>query len=328
VNVPGCCAAVLTALVTSCTPSAGPLQVLPAATTIGVGQSVWANVSVATLWVRPSSPRSVDAPALGNPVHIRAWLAAMSTATRRDLAGRVETQALYGERLVVTGVRTGWLQVVAVGQPTHRDARGYPGWVPRRQVTAQQPITRAYVATVVHRLARLRKPDGSPAVEVSFGTRLPVLATGATRTTVATPTGLRRTISNAAIVRRLATRRPLPLRAAGVMASAEKFVGTPYLWGGRSGFAVDCSGFTNLVYGVHGVRLPRDADDQARRGSAVRLGAQRTADLLFFKHSDTIDHVGFYAGSGVLLHAPHTGSFVSRIGLGQMPGLVAVRRFL
>jgi cell wall-associated NlpC family hydrolase len=180
----------------------------------------------------------------------------------------------------------------------------------------------------VHRLATLRKPDGTRAIEVSFGTRLPVLATGATRMTVATPTGLRRTISNTAVVRRVAAHRPLRLRAAAVMASAEKFVGTPYLWGGRSGFAIDCSGYTNLVYGVHGVRLPRDADDQARRGSAVSPGAQRTADLMFFQHSASIDHVGFYAGSGILLHAPHTGAFVSRIAVAQMSGLVAARRFL
>src|SRR4051812_36260144 len=106
VNVPGCCAAVITALVTSCAPSALPQQVLPAATSISVGQSVWTNVSVATLWVLPSSPRAVDAPALANPVDIRGWLAAMSTAVRRDLAGRVETQTLYGERLLVTGVRS------------------------------------------------------------------------------------------------------------------------------------------------------------------------------------------------------------------------------
>ena len=329
-------------MVTACAATPGPAQapqpgrtdrhaagaLLPTATTVTVGQSVWTKVSVATLWVLPSSPRPVDAPALASPVDIRSWLAAMSTAVRRDLAGRVETQALFGERLLVTGVRPGWLHVVAVGQPTHRDSRGYPGWVPRRQVTVDHPVARPYVATVVRPLTWLRKLDGSPAIEVSFGTRLPVVSVGTTRTTVLTPTGLRRTVRNDAVVRRLAGARPLPLRAASVMASAEKFIGKPYLWGGRSGFAVDCSGYTNLVYGVHGVRLPRDADDQARRGTAVSLGAKRTADLLFFQHSATIDHVGFYAGSGLLLHAPHTGAFVGRISLSQMTGLVAARRFI
>ena len=296
--------------------------------TPGVGQSVWTDVAVATLWVSPSSPRAVDAPALSHPVHISRWLNAMSTSQRLGLVGRVETQSLYGERLLVTGVRTGWLHVVAVSQPTHRDSRGYPGWVPLRQVTTHRPVSTKYVATVVHRLAGLRTLAGSTAVRVSFGTRLPVVRVGATRTTVYTPTGNRRTIANTDVVRRLSKARALPLTVSSVMASARSFVGTPYLWGGRSGWAVDCSGFTNLVYRVHGVRLPRDADDQAIRGRRVAIGAQRPSDLMFFQHGTTIDHVGFYAGGGKLLHAPHTGAVVGTISTGAMTGLVAVRRFV
>lgn len=305
-----------------------PDALAPAATTAVVGQSVWVNVAVATLWVLPSSPRPVDAPALSNPVHIATWLNAMSTTQRRGLVGRVETQSLYGERLLVTGVRTGWLHVVAVTQPTHRDSRGYPGWVPLRQVTTHRPVSTSYVATVVRRLANLRTTTGSLAIRVSFGTRLPVQSVGTTRTTVYTPTGGRRTIANTDIVRRLISSRALPLTAASVMASARLFVGTPYLWGGRSGWAVDCSGFTNIVYGVHGVRLPRDADDQARRGRAIAIGAQRSSDLMFFRHGTTIDHVGFYAGGDLLLHAPHTGAFVGTTSVGAVTGLVAVRRFV
>jgi cell wall-associated NlpC family hydrolase len=305
-----------------------PRVVTPATSTVSVGQSVWVSVSVATLWVASTSPRSVDAPALTNPVHIPAWLKAMSTSQRRGLVGRVETQSLYGERLRVTGVRTGWLHVVAVTQPTHRDSRGYPGWVPRRQVTTHRPVSTKYVATVVKRLALLRTPSGASAVRVSFGTRLPIDSVGATRTTVFTPFGTRRTIANTAVVRRLATSRALALTRSSVMASARLFAGVPYLWGARSGWAVDCSGFTNIVYGVHGVRLPRDADDQARRGTRVAIGAQRPGDLMFFQHGTTIDHVGFYAGGGLLLHAPHTGAFVGTIRVSSMSGLTAVRRFV
>lgn len=293
-----------------------------------VGQSVWVNVSVATLWVSPTSPRRVDAPALSNPVHIPLWLGAMSTSQRLDLVGRVETQSLYGEKLLVTGVRTGWLHVVAVTQPTHRDSRGYPGWVPTRQVTTHRPVSTTYVATVVQRLATLRTPAGSVDLRVSFGTRLPVRAVGTHRTTVYTPTGERRTIANSDVVRRLRSVRALALTRASVMASARLFTGTPYLWGGRSGWAVDCSGFTNIVYGVHGVRLPRDADDQATRGRHVAIGAQRPGDLLFFRDGTSIDHVGFYAGNGRLLHAPHTGAAVGTISVSKMTGLAVIRRFV
>src|SRR5205823_15109792 len=53
-------------------------------------------VSVATVWTDPSSPRSVDAPALANPARPREWIASMSDAQKLALVGRVQTQALYG----------------------------------------------------------------------------------------------------------------------------------------------------------------------------------------------------------------------------------------
>jgi cell wall-associated NlpC family hydrolase len=289
---------------------------------------VYVKVSVATLWVSPDSPRAVDAPALAAPVHIRAWLGAMSTAVRRDLVGRVETQALLGERLVITGSWPGWLHVVAPGQPTHRDPRGYPGWVPRRQVTAHSPTASSTVATVVRLTPRLRRPDGTRAFEVSYGTRLPVLDTSTTTVTVATPRGRARTLPAAAVVVAAPAAAALPRTRRSVVDSAFGFRGVPYLWGGRSGFAVDCSGFTDLVYGVHGVTLPRDADDQSQRGRAVDPGSSRRADLAFFAPSGSVSHVGFVVGSGRLLHAPSTGHVVSVTRLSSMSGLAGIRRYL
>jgi cell wall-associated NlpC family hydrolase len=252
----------------------------------------------------------------------------MSLSQKQALVGRIETQALLGERLLVTGVHNGWLHVVAVAQPTHRDSRGYPGWVPRRQVTTHPPTTTPYVATVTTRLAQLRSVANGRSIWVSVATRLPVIATRGTTTVVATPTGTRRAISDTSIVVRPRGQRPLPLTRSSVLASARRFLGTPYIWGGRSGWAVDCSGYTNLVYGLHGVRLPRDADDQALRGVPVTIGTQRRSDLLFFRDGSTIGHVGFYVGHGTLLHAPHTGTTVSTIPLTTIAGLAAVRRFV
>src|SRR5947209_6702504 len=138
-------AAVVAAFLCACggttAPSSPAVAVAPiAAPPIAAGTHVWVTVAVATLWSSPAAPRPVDAPALSAPVQIRRWLAGMSTSARRGLTGRIESQALYGEPLTVTGVSGSWLHVVAPGQPTHRDNRGYPGWVPRRQVTAHWPV--------------------------------------------------------------------------------------------------------------------------------------------------------------------------------------------
>ena len=53
-----------------------------------------------------------------------------------------------------------------------------------------------------------------------------------------------------------------------MVGSAKKFINVPYLWGGRSYFGIDCSALVQLVYKIHGIALPRDADKQAELGEA------------------------------------------------------------
>lgn len=249
----------------------------------------------------------------------------MTTAQRRDLGGRVETQALYGERLRITGRSGSWLHVVAVGQPTHRDTRGYPGWVPSRQTTTTAPVSASDIATVMRVTAWLRAADGSKRLEVSFGTRLPVRRQTPGTVTVATPTHGTLTIAAGDVAVRAAGRPARRLTASSVISTAKRFLGVYYLWGGRSGFGVDCSGYTELVYGVHGKVIPRDADDQARAGSPVSVSSATSSDLLFFAEGGTIGHVGFALGGGRMLHAPHTGTTVQVSGMGS-PTLA--RRFV
>jgi cell wall-associated NlpC family hydrolase len=294
---------------------------------VTVGSSVWVKVSVATLWTSRTAPRPVDAKALSAPVDIRGWLAAMSYVARRDL-GRynlVQTQALYGERLLVTWVGRYWLKVVAVAQPSHKDRRGYPGWVPRRQVTSLSPVVRSAVATVVRPTAWLRSSTGVRQVEVSIATRLPVLARTSTAVTVATPTHGSLVISPSAVVVRDRTAAAFGRTASAVVSTARRFLGLPYLWGGRSGYAVDCSGLTELVYGLHGIRIPRDADDQATAGRAVSPAAWHLADLLFYRSGGVVSHVALYLGSGRMEEAYATGTFV-RITTMRSPSLA--RRYL
>jgi cell wall-associated NlpC family hydrolase len=324
-------AALVAAAVGSPVPVTGAGRAAPVqrvAATVTVGDVVRVDVSVATLWVSPSSPRPVDRPALQDPVNMRRWLGDMSTDARRALVGRVETQALYGERLTVLGVWDRWLRVVAPGQPTSRDARGYPGWVPRRQVTTAPTTASARVATVVARHTWLKRTDGSREVAVGYGTRLPVLAVGADTVAVAGVTGRRLRVPGSAVVVAARGAPPRPATRRSVLADAMDLRGVPDLWGGRSGWALDCSGFTGLVYSVHGVRLPRDADDQARRGSAVPLDGGRRADLAFFQRGDSIGHVGFLTGDGRLLHAPSSGQVVSVVPLQDVSGLVRIRSYL
>ena len=194
-----------------------------------VGQSAWVAVSVARLWLDPSAPWSVDAPALESPVRFRAWLRAMTLSERRALDVRSETEALLGDRVVVVRLRRHWAKVVVPSQPTPKDARGYPGWVPRRQLTATRPARTPELVTVTARTAWLRTDDAATdrVTRISFGTRLPVLGRVPGYVRVSTPRGKVRRLASATVTVHPRGEPALAPGRASLVRTTRSFVGAP-----------------------------------------------------------------------------------------------------
>ncbi len=90
-----------------------------------------------------------------------------------------------------------------------------------------------------------------------------------------------------------------------LLETAFLYLNAPYLWGGKTPFGIDCSGFTQMVYKLNGYHLLRDASQQATQGDALSFIEESEAgDLAFFDNEDgKIIHVGIMMENNYIIHA-------------------------
>ena len=194
----------------------------------------------------------------------------------------LETEALKGERVTIYDANgEGW----AWGQLA---ADGYVGWLPDNALAPAG-------AAPTHKVTALRTlvfPGPSiklPPLEAPpLGARL-AIARIEDRMAV--------TLSGAYVP--AAHLAPLDRNETDFVAVAERFLGTPYLWGGKTALGLDCSGLVQVALTACGISCPRDSDMQeAALGTAVSDDPLKRGDLIFWK-----GHVAIVRGSDSLLHA-------------------------
>jgi gamma-D-glutamyl-L-lysine dipeptidyl-peptidase len=278
------------------------------------------NVPVATVWTSPDSARALDASAVSNPVNIEKWLDSLTHETRLALCdeNRIQSQALFGQEVLILEEKEGWSHVIVLDQPSFKDERGYPGWVPSVQLRkhAVQSESGSF-AIVTSKFADLLTEQGDKELELSFLTSLSIEKEEGDRLAVLTPLGIKYVkrenvyISTEAVKDRKGN-------GFDIVKSGEAFLDLPYLWGGMSSYGFDCSGFSYSMCKANGYVIPRDAGDQAKKGKDVPLADLKPGDLLFFAYEEgkgSIHHVGIYYGDGKMIHSPNTGKTIEIITL-------------
>ncbi|HUZ34310.1 MAG TPA: NlpC/P60 family protein [Xanthobacteraceae bacterium] len=192
------------------------------------------------------------------------------------------TEALKGERVTIYETNDeGW----AWGQLA---ADGYVGWLPANALTAPG-------ATPTHKVVSLRT-FVFPAPSIK-SPPLEALPFGACLAVTRSEGGFAATASGGFVPAvHLA---PVDAHETDFVAVAERFVGAPYLWGGKTMLGLDCSGLVQVALAACGIACPRDSDMQERAlGMAADAGDPRRGDLFFWQ-----GHVGIARDRTSLLHA-------------------------
>jgi gamma-D-glutamyl-L-lysine dipeptidyl-peptidase len=288
----------------------------PAHASLRVGEHASIDVSVATLWKAPNLARAIDRPSLTNPVDPARWSRNLATtASRVWLDSHVQTQALYGQDVVVLARSGGWAKVAVVDEPDPQDVRGYPGWLPVSQLRPAYDVHGRKIV-VVARTGQLLVHGKT--LKLSYGTQLPLVKWGGDFGTVRTPDGIGTVVG---------VEVPFTPSNASIIAQAKRFLGTHYLWGGLSSWGFDCSGIIWNVYRAHGLTVPRDADPQMHHGTPVARSALRAGDLLFFGSPGYAEHDAIYLGGDRMLEAPDSAHRV-RIAPVRWTYYIGARRYL
>jgi len=222
----------------------------------------------------------------------------------------VVSQALLGQLVSVLETRDGFARIETPDR--------YTGWVAAGGLfeypdpNAPRYATGGTVAEVTSLMANLyRDADvttARPKAQAPLGARLEVVKPAEDPrqrwVTVRLPSGETAFVQSGD-VRLQDASAPRPRGSeADLVATARRFSGVPYLWGGMSVQGVDCSGLTSRVYAVNGIDLRRDADMQFDdpRAQAVERAALKPGDLVFFGEKK-VTHVGMYVGDGRFINA-------------------------
>jgi gamma-D-glutamyl-L-lysine dipeptidyl-peptidase len=216
---------------------------------------------------------------------IHAFCKASIAPVRAEASDRSElvTQLLFGELVEITEVQDNWLKIRSFMD-------GYEGWIDPKQVQdlREKEFSRWLDGLVVeHSEFRLVEgPEGKQLL----------------------PKGFFRPSDEAEIItigkstyRFINEEDAVP---SSLIDYAKSYLNAPYLWGGKTMFGIDCSGFMQQIHRVFNYQLPRDASQQVELGQEIDFEDREAGDLAFFSsESGNIHHVGLLLNKDEIIHA-------------------------
>jgi len=202
------------------------------------------------------------------------------------------TQLLFGERVEILEVHERWLFVRNL-------ADNYTGWADRKMILVLSPDEEqrlAHVSSycVAVPLLLCDKTISNEKMFLPGGSLLPAYGHG--RFTIGNEVYQISIPSNSNIRETLSER---------LVNLALQYLNAPYLWGGKSIFGIDCSGFVQVLFCICGIQIPRDASQQVEYGRVIDFILEAQAgDLAYFENQEgDIIHVGLLINDHQIIHA-------------------------
>ena len=235
-----------------------------------------------------------------------------SVANLRSQPGHsseLATQALLGTEVKVLKVQDEWYLVQTPDQ--------YIAWVDHGGVelmdSAMIQEWRATDKVLVTTMSGFVHQDSQVVSDVVMGDVLSMIGETEVGFDVVYPDGRTGQIDKENVIRLEDWKTSTIPNGERLVSISQQFVGLPYLWGGTSPKAVDCSGFTKMIYAMNGMIIARDASQQVYQGVLVDEGDGFSnlakGDLLFFGKEATdstkrkVTHVGMWIGDNMMIHA-------------------------
>ncbi|MCM1005991.1 MAG: C40 family peptidase [Prevotella sp.] len=225
--------------------------------------------------------------------------------TKPAHAAEQSSQAILGSPVKILSKSGDWCRIL-----TPDDYSGYVRENSLQFLSDEQYAQWKQSPRIVCRawLSRLVDADGLPAGYATFGSMLVKDAHNpdSTRISVICPSGETLYANAADFYPDLATwvEQCTAAGAMQVIETAFSMLGDPYLWGGTSSLAPDCSGFTQLVFQRAGILLPRDTSMQIKCGEPVNsIDEAKEGDLIFYGDNGRVNHVAIYMGNKTIIHS-------------------------
>ncbi|MFH1296765.1 MAG: C40 family peptidase [Bacteroidota bacterium] len=213
----------------------------------------------------------------------------------------ITTQLLFGELFRIYKAQEGWLQVRLTWD-------NYEGWIPEKQARMidEQEFLRLLNADtpVVTDLVQLIANESAKTMfAIPLGSSLPALE-GQFFRIAGENFHFEGQVSDTSGVEEIGTLQEKREFCRNLVEDAMMYLHSPYLWGGRSPFGIDCSGLVQMVYRLRNIKLLRDASQQATQGEVISLLEEaEPGDLVFFDdEGGNINHVGILADRFRIIH--------------------------